>query len=107
MPAASRFHTVFAPETVRHLAAIERKYQGLIEKTIDKQLGYSPERETRNRKPLERPTPLGATWALGFGPNNRFRVFYEVDSHEQAVRALAVGVKWGNTLWIGGKEIDL
>lgn len=27
---------------------------------------------------------MGATWELRFGANNRFRVFYEVDSSEQA-----------------------
>lgn len=75
-----KFALEFAPETVSHLDAIEREYHRLIEKTIDEQLGNTPEQETRNRKLLERPTPFGATWELRFGANNRFRVFYEVDS---------------------------
>ncbi len=97
----------FAPETVGHLGAIERKYHRLIEKTIDEQLTFTPEQETRNRKPLERLTSFGATWELRFGDKNRFRVFYEANSAEQVVRILAIGVKEGNRLFIGGKEIQI
>ena len=97
----------FAPETADHLDAIERKYHRLIEQTIDAQLSYAPEQETRNRKPLERSTPFGATWELRFGTNNRFRVFYEVDSAEQAVAVLAIGVEVGNRLFIGGEEVQI
>lgn len=100
-----RFTLEFAPETVDHLDAIERKYHRLIEKTIDEQLSYTPERETRNRKSLERPTSFGATWELRFGANNRFRVFYEVDVVEYRVEILAIGVKEGNRLFVGGKEV--
>ncbi len=42
-----------------------------------------------------------------FGPHNRFRVFYEVDSEEQTVQVLAIGLKEGNQLFIGGEEIEL
>ncbi|MDE3090923.1 MAG: type II toxin-antitoxin system RelE/ParE family toxin [Chloroflexota bacterium] len=97
----------FAPETIDHLDAIERKYHRLIEKTIDEQLRYTPEQETRNRKPLERPTYFGSTWELRFGTNNRFRVFYEVDAAEQMVRILAIGEKEGNRLFIGGVEVQI
>ena len=97
----------FAPETIDHLDAIERKYHRLIEKTLDEQLRYTPEQETRNRKPLERPTYFGATWELRFGINNRFRVFYEVAAVEQMVRILAIGEKEGNRLFIGGVEVQI
>ncbi len=97
----------FAPETIDHLDVIERKYRRLIEKVIDEQLRYAPEQETRNRKPLERPTSFGATWELRFGANNRLRVFYEVDSVEQIVRILAIGAKEGNRLFIGGEEVKI
>ena len=97
----------FAPETIDHLDAIERKYHRLIEKMIDEQLRYTPDQETRNRKPLERPTSFGATWELRFGANNRFRVFYEVDSPEQMVRILAIGENEGNQLFIGGEEVQI
>jgi len=98
---------VFAPETVDHLDAIEHKYHSLIVKAIDEQLSFTPEQETRNRKPLERPTAFGATWELRFGTNNHFRVFYGVDSLEQSVEILAIGEKEGNRLFIGGKEVQL
>lgn len=107
MPRQARFVLEFAPETIDHLAAIELKYHRLIEKTIDEQLSYAADEATRNRKPLERPTPFGATWELRFGANNRFRVFYEVDPVEQIVWILAIGVKEGNRLFIGGKEIQI
>jgi mRNA-degrading endonuclease RelE of RelBE toxin-antitoxin system len=101
------FTLEFAPETLDHLDAIERKYHRLIAKTIDEQLSYTPEWETRNRKPLERPSSFGATWELRFGANNRFRVFYQVDAIEYRVRILAIGVKEGNRLFIGGREIQI
>jgi hypothetical protein len=37
----------------------------------------------------------------------RFRVFYEVDSPGQRVWVLAIGVKEGNRLLIGGEEFQL
>ena len=73
----------------------------------DEQLSYTPEQVTRNRKPLERPTSFGATWKLRYGPHNRFRVFYEVDASEQTVTILAIGVKEGHRLVIGGEEFEL
>jgi mRNA-degrading endonuclease RelE of RelBE toxin-antitoxin system len=101
-----RFVLIFAPEALDHLDAIERKYHGLIERTLDAQLCYIPQRATRNRKPLEQPAPFGATWELRFGPNNRFRVFYEVDSSEKTVEILAVGLKQGNRVIVGREEIE-
>jgi hypothetical protein len=70
-------------------------------------LRFTPEQETRNRKPLERPTNFGATWELRFGANNRFRVFYEADVAEGIVRILAIGEKMGNRLFIGGVEVRI
>ncbi len=104
MPPKSRFALTYAPETVNHLDAIDRKYHGLIEKTIDQQLSYAPLHVTRNRKPLQQPGPYGATWELRFGPKNRFRVFYEVDAGKRTVEILAIGVKDRNRLEIGGEE---
>ena len=45
--------------------------------------------------------------ALPCGPHNRFRVFYEVDASEQTVTILAIGVKEGHRLVIGGEEFEL
>ena len=101
-----KFALTFAPETLDHLDTIERKYHRLIQKAIDEQLSYTPEKRTRNRKPLDQPAPFGATWELRFGPNNRFRVLYEVDGGEQIVWVLAVGIKEGNKLFIGREEFE-
>jgi hypothetical protein len=106
MPRLSRFTLVFAPEVVDHLAVVERKHHGLIQRVIDEQLSYTPETETRNRKRLEQPAPFGATWELRCGPRNRFRVFYEPDAAQQTVRVLAIGIKEGNRLLIGREEFE-
>jgi mRNA-degrading endonuclease RelE of RelBE toxin-antitoxin system len=97
-----KFTLIFAPETIEHLDFIEQKYHRLIQKAIDEQLTYTPDLETRNRKSLEEPAPFGATWELRCGPRNRFRVFYDVTADE--VEILAMGVKEGNRLFIGGEE---
>jgi mRNA-degrading endonuclease RelE of RelBE toxin-antitoxin system len=107
MPRRPKFELVFAPEIVEHLDAIERGFHRLIQTTIDEQLTYTPERETRNRKPVEQPSPFGATWELRFGPDNGFRVFYEVDNDEHTVQVLAIGVKERNRLFISGEELEL
>ena len=104
MPRGTNFDLTFAPEALEHLDAINRKYHRLLKRVIDEQLGFTPERVTRNRKPLEHPVPFGATWELRCGPQNRFRVFYEVDHAHRAVQVLAIGVKEGNRLMIGGEE---
>lgn len=107
MPEAERFELCFAPETVDHLVAIERRYHSLIQKTVDEQLTYEPDQQTRNRKPLEQPAPFAATWELRFGPGNRIRVFYDVDRIERAVWILAIGIKERARLFIGGEEFKL
>jgi len=101
------FELVYDPKVARHLAKIERKYHSLIQRTIEEQLSYEPKVEAQNRKPLLRPTELGATWEIRFGPNNRFRVFYETDMASRKVYILAIGVKEGNQLLIGGEEFEL
>jgi hypothetical protein len=66
MPRRPKFALSFAPETLHHIDAIERKYHRLIQNTIDAQLSYTPEKSTRNRKPLEQPAPFGATSTITF-----------------------------------------
>ena len=107
MSPAGQYTLQFAPETIGHLRAIERKYHRLIRQTVNEQLCFTPEEETRNRKPMRPPAPFGATWELRFGPDNRFRVFYEVVSAESVVWILAIGVKRKNRLFIGKEEFGL
>jgi mRNA-degrading endonuclease RelE of RelBE toxin-antitoxin system len=107
MARRSTFTICYAPEMYEHLDALELKYHSLIARTIKEQLSHVPARETRNRKPLEVPASFGATWELRFGPKNSFRVFYDVNHEEKTVFVLAIGVKKGNRLFIGGEEFEL
>jgi mRNA-degrading endonuclease RelE of RelBE toxin-antitoxin system len=102
-----RFTIVYAPLTRDHLRAIEAKYYSLIRDVVKDQLALEPTIETRNRKPLQRPVVFMATWELRFGPQNRFRIYYDVDGAQQIVSILAIGHKQGNRVIIGGEEIQL
>src|SRR5262245_55061999 len=90
-----------------HLATIERKHHALIRSVIEERLQHEPEVEVRNRKPLRRPASFGATWELRFGSDNRFGVFYKIQREGREVQILAIGVKEGNRLCIGGMEFEL
>ena len=101
------FSLDYEPEVKEHLRAIDSKYHSLIHDAIEEQLLFEPDTETRNRKALDPPAPFDATWEIRFGPNNRFRVFYVVDQDSRAVNIVAIGVKKGNRLIVGGVEIEL
>ena len=107
MNAKKRFNLIYAPQVKTHLQTIERKYHSLIRRTIETQSQFEPNVETRNRKPLKRPAELGADWELRFGPDNRLRVFYAVERENLQVSILAIGIKQGNLLFIGGEEVNL
>jgi len=98
---------VYARAVKKHLAAIDVKYHSTVRETIEEQLEFDPDVETTNRKPLEQPAAFAAEWEIRFGPNNRFRVLYEIDPEDRVVGILAIGVKDGNRLLVGGKEIKL
>jgi hypothetical protein len=102
-----RFTLCFAPQAIEHLESIEAKYHGLLRRTMSEQLMHTPTKETRNRKPLSQPAPFAASWELRCGPNNRFRVFDDVDSAAQQVDVLAIGVKDRNRLLIGSQEYEV
>jgi mRNA-degrading endonuclease RelE of RelBE toxin-antitoxin system len=104
MAIRNKFEVVFAPETISHLGAIEAKYHSSLQRAIQQQLYYLPDNITRNKKPLDDPGPLGSIWELRCGPQNRFRIFYEVLAAEHEVHVLAIGVKERNKLYIAGKE---
>jgi len=107
MKGGEAYRLVYAPVVREHLLVIERKYYSLIRATIEDQLRLEPTVETTNRKPLKRPSFIGGQWELRFGPDNRFRVFYEVDEGTHEVYILAIGVKERDRLSIAGKEVDL
>jgi mRNA-degrading endonuclease RelE of RelBE toxin-antitoxin system len=101
------FSLIYDSEVRNHVARIEKKYRSLIRKEIERQLRYQPEMETKNRKPLLKPSSLGSAWELRVGPENRFRVFYKTDHELWTVNVLAIGVKIKERLYIGGKEFEL
>jgi mRNA-degrading endonuclease RelE of RelBE toxin-antitoxin system len=101
-----KFTLFFAPEAIEHLDFIELKHHALLHREIYKQLTFTPTEETRNRKPLEQPAPFDATWELRCGPNNRFRVFYDLDLESRTVEVLAIGTKNRNRLIVGGVEFE-
>ena len=103
----SRFGLIYAPQVKMHLQVIEQKYHSLIRRTIESQLQFEPNVETRNRKPLKKPVEPGADWDIRFGPDNRFRVFYSVEQQNRQVFILAIGMKKGNRLIIGREEVNL
>jgi len=104
------FDLIYAPAVKGHLKAIEPKYHSLIRSTIEIQLQFEPDVETKNRKPLKRSVTFEtseADWEIRFGPGNRFRVFYQVNRQDNTVYILAVGEKKGAQLLVGGKEVTL
>ena len=107
MSPAQCFDIIYAPEVRQHLKMIERKYYSLIRSAIETQLWFEPDVETRNRKPLKRPTVFEADWELRFGPGNQFRLFYEVNREQGEVYILAIGVKRRDRLFVGRDEVQL
>ena len=97
-----KFQLEYAPAVLDHMQAIERKYHSRIRREIERRLCWDADEESRNRKPLVRPSGLEGTWEWRFGPLNRFRVFYELRPG-RVVRVLAVGEKWRNQLRVGGE----
>jgi mRNA-degrading endonuclease RelE of RelBE toxin-antitoxin system len=97
----------FASAVTNHLRAIEAKYHLLIREKIGEQLRFEPAAETKNRKPLRQPALFEATWEIRFGPENRFRVLYDIDETACVVQILAIGEKQRERLFIGGEEVQL
>ena len=107
MMVKQRFRLIYAPQVKQHLRAIERKYHGLIRNKIEALLQFEPGVESRNRKPLKRSVEFEAGGEIRFGPNNRFRVFYEIDKKVREVHILAIGEKQRQRLYVGGEEMEL
>jgi hypothetical protein len=69
--------------------------------------GVEPTKETTNRKPLRQPAAFGGSWEIRFGPDNRFRVLYDVDQEPRVIQILAIGEKPRERSFIGGEEVQL
>jgi hypothetical protein len=107
MTSQEPFELIYALQVFNHLLAIDRKYHSTIRDAIKEQLSYEPEIETRNRKPLKRPSELGATWELRCGAKNQFRAFHRTDLETRQVYIQAIGVKVGSSLLINNEEFEL
>jgi mRNA-degrading endonuclease RelE of RelBE toxin-antitoxin system len=101
------YDLTYARGVTKHLKSIDPKYDTLIREAIEEQLRFEPAVETTNRKPLRQPAPFAAEWEIRFGPDNRFRVLYDIDHENRAVQVVAIGEKQGNRLIVGGKEVEL
>lgn len=101
------FTLIYDLEVRTRLRVIEPQRRRLIRMTIEEHLRFQPDKESRNRKPLQRPVAFEATWELRFGPENRFRVFYAVSHERREVKILAIGTQERNRLMIGREEIKL
>lgn len=107
MPGRQSYSLIYAREVTKHLKAIDARYDSLIRETIEEQLRFEPGVETRNRKPLRQPAPFAAQWEIRFGPDNRFRVLYDIDEKHGAVQIVAIGEKDGNRLIVSGEVVEL
>ena len=101
------FEVIFDLRAVDHMEAIERKYHSLIRRTIGEQLAFDPDTPTRHRKPLLRETAIGAAWEVRCGPDNRFRIFYDVHRNRRIVVVLAIARKVRNQLFVGKETFEL
>ena len=107
MAAQTRFEIIYPPIIKQHLKSIGAKYYSLIRESLETQLQFEPDVETRNRKRLKRQFIFGVKWELRFGPDNRFRAFYRIDYDNEQVMLLAIGEKFGNRLFICGEEVEI
>lgn len=106
--ARRRPYTLTYPPAVNdHLGTIDAKYHRLIREKIEKQLLFEPAIETRNRKPLRQPAAFSAQWEIRFGPDNRFRVLYDVDEVGHQVYILAIGEKERDRLLVAGEDVEI
>ena len=94
-------------DAVEHVRVLPKRYHAFVLRALRTSLAHEPARETRNRKLLTLPAPFGAHWEIRFGPNNRFRVLYDVDSENRVVHILGIGEKERARLLFGGEEVQL
>ena len=106
MTRRTRFDVRIAEAALRHLDGFELKHQRLLRAVIEDQLVHQPTVETRNRKLLRPPAPFEAEWELRCGPQNRFRVLYDVDEDEGIVQVLAFGIKERERVHFPGEEVE-
>jgi mRNA-degrading endonuclease RelE of RelBE toxin-antitoxin system len=107
MPRRPAFEVIFDVRALDHMDAIQPKHHSLIRRAVEDQLLSEPETPTRNRKPLLRDTAISATWEVRCGPDNMFRIFYDVHRDQRLVVVLAVARKVGSALFVGKEKFEL
>ncbi len=97
------FAIEYSPDAEDHLRKLTAQQRTIILDSVDEQLMYQPDLETRNRKPM-RPNPV-APWELRVG---NLRIYYDFSIEpKKMVYVRAIGIKVGNIVRIGGEEIKL
>jgi hypothetical protein len=77
MAPPKRFELIYPPIIKQHLKSIEAKYYSLIQESLETQVQFQPDVETRNRKPLRYPVIFGAKWETRLGQMIVFGYFTE------------------------------
>ena len=101
-----QYQIIYTANAREHIRYVEKKYRSLIRSEIEKKLVNEPQVITRNRKLLGQSWVFG-TWELRCGPENRFRIFYDVNDDTSVVFITAIGIKRRNRLYIGHQEVQL
>ncbi len=98
-----KYRIEYSPETVDHFRVLTTRQQVIVLEMVEKQLGFQPTFETRNKKPMP-PNPI-APWELRIG---NLRVYYDVENDpENVVYVRAIGIKDGNNVRIGKEVIKI
>ncbi len=98
-----RYSIEYVPEAIEHLKRLAARDRAYVVNEVEGQLSFQPTELTKHRK-LLRKNPL-YPWQLSAGD---FRIYYDVmDAPKRLVMILAVGIKRGNRLCIGGEVIKL
>ncbi len=96
------YRIVYSADIREHGRSLTARQRSIVLDNIDEQLTNEPTVETQSRKQM-RPKPL-ASWELRIGD---LRVDYDVTEDHQTVTVVAIGIKRGNRVFIGGREVRL
>ncbi|MCX6361009.1 MAG: type II toxin-antitoxin system RelE/ParE family toxin [Armatimonadetes bacterium] len=92
----------YVRSAVEQVRALDAQRRAQVVDAVDEALRHTPDLQTRNRKLLR--TNTLAPFELRVGD---VRVFYDVSHDPDVVLVVAVGVKQGSQLRIGGEVVDL
>ena len=96
------YRMVYSADIREHGRSLTARQRSIVFDSTDEQLTHEPTVETQNRKQM-RPNPL-ASWELRIGV---LRVYYDVTEDPQTVTVIAIGIRRGNRVFIGEREVRL